>query len=100
MTKKEIKVRLVNILCYTEDILIIPIEENLNEICNRYLRINSHARSYVWKDIEDKVLDMTCNLYDNHLGEDLTEMEYLDIPDEDITIPTIFLHFNDDLTVM
>ncbi len=58
MTKKEVKVRLVNILSYSEDYLIVPEEETLNEICNRYLKMNSHARSYVWKDIEGRVLDM------------------------------------------
>ena len=100
ITKREIKVRIVNTLSYTEDILIVPIEENLNEICERYLKMNSHAKSYVWKDIEGRVLNMEFNLYHNNLGEDLELNEYINLPEEDIYIPTLFLHFNDDLTIM
>lgn len=36
----------------------------------------------------------------NELQEDLEEVEYLEIPEDDIYIPTIFLHFRDDLTFM
>ena len=87
-------------MSYTENILIVPIEENLNEICERYLKMNSHAKSYVWKDIEGRVLNMEFNLYDNNLGENLELNEYVNLPEEDVYIPTLFLHFNDDLTIM
>ena len=99
ITKREIKIKLINTLTYSEDILTVPIEETLNEICERYLIINNHAKSYVWKDIENRVLNMNLNLEENELAEDFEEIEYLEINEEDIYIPTIFLYFSDDLTV-
>lgn len=43
---------------------------------------------------------MEKNLAGNEMQEDLEEADYLDIPEEDIYVPTIFLHFKDDLTFM
>lgn len=67
ITKREIKLRIVNTLSYTEDVLVVPIEETLDQICERYLHYNSHARSYLWKDIEGRVLDMETTLEGNEL---------------------------------
>ncbi len=99
LTKREIKIKIVNTLSYTEDILIVPIEETLNEICDRYLKKNFHAKSYVWKDLDGRVLKMDLDLYENNLGENLEEIDYLDIPEKQIYIPSIFLYFKDDLTI-
>ncbi len=100
MSEKEVPVRIINTLTYEEDIFIVPIEENLNEICERYLKFNFHARSYTWKDIEERVLNMSLNLVKNGIAEDFELLDYLDIPEESRPVPTIFLHFNDDLTEM
>lgn len=43
---------------------------------------------------------MDKNLKDNEMNEDLEETDYLEIPEENVYIPTIFLHFKDDLTFM
>lgn len=100
MSEKEVSVRLINTLTYEEDILVVPIEETLNEICERYLKYNLHARSYTWKDIEERVLNMSFNLIKNKIAEDYELLDYLDITADNWPIPTIFLHFNDDLTEM
>lgn len=42
---------------------------------------------------------MKKNLDDNGLGDDLDTLEHLSIPEDDRYITTIFLIYNDDLTV-
>ena len=100
MARRDIKLRLVNTLSYTEDVLTIPIEESLEKICIRYLKHNLHARSYLWKDIDGRVLNMDLNLEGNEMQADLEEIDYLEITEDEMYIPTIFLHFKDDLTFM
>ena len=100
MAQKEVPVRLINTLTYEADTLQVPIEETLNEICERYLKFNVHARSYTWKDIEERVLNMSLNLVNNKISEDYDVLDYLEVPDGQRPISTIFLHFNDDLTEM
>ena len=77
---------------------MVPVEETLDEICNRYLDCNFHARSYTWKDINENVLNMNLTLIENNLISDLEALEYMEIPDEFKPVPAIYLFFNDDLT--
>ena len=58
LTKRSVPVKFINTLCHSEEIIEVPIEETLNEICVRYLELNFHARSYTWKDIDGRPLDM------------------------------------------
>ena len=39
-------------------------------------------------------------LKENEIGLDHEEIDYLEITENEIYIPTVFLHFNDDLTEM
>lgn len=98
LSENEVTVRIVNMLTYDENLLVVPAEETLNEICERYLKFNYHARSYTWKDIEHRKLDMEKTLEGNGIQEDIQLMNYLNIPEAQRPVSTIFLHFNDDLT--
>ena len=100
MTGREVKVRFVNTLNYIEHTLVVPVEETLNEICYRYLAMNKHAKSYTWKDINGCVLNMELTLKENGICEKYDELEYINVPDEEIYVPTIYLYFNDDLTIL
>lgn len=71
-------------------------EETLEEILQRYLRYNSHARSYTWKH-DGEVLDMSRTLSDNHVPDHDQDLEQLGL-DPDLYTPAILLYFNDDLT--
>lgn len=71
-------------------------EETLAEILQRYLRYNSHARSYTWKH-GGASLDMSRTLSENHVPDDDHQLEQLRL-DRDLFTPAILLHFNDDLT--
>lgn len=71
-------------------------EENLNEILQRYLRYNCHARSYTWKH-NGAVLDMNKTLSENNVPDDDLQLERLRL-DRDAFTPAILLHYNDDLT--
>ena len=71
-------------------------EETLAEILQRYLRYNSHARSYTWK-YDGAILDMNATLGENNVPDDDHQLEQLRL-DRDLFIPAILLHFNDDLT--
>ena len=79
-------------LTYDEDLLLVPKEETLLQIVDRYLLINSHALSYTWKDVDGRLLDMDKTLDENDL------LDEVDLEDENGYIPTLMLYFNDDLT--
>ena len=100
MTKREVPIKIINAFTFEETKLVVPIEETLNEICERYLIYNGHARSYTWKNIEGRMLDMCDTLELNGLIEDLPKAIALQLPEDQQILPTIFLHFNDDLTEM
>uniref|UniRef100_A0A3Q0RPW0 Cytochrome b5 domain containing 1 n=1 Tax=Amphilophus citrinellus TaxID=61819 RepID=A0A3Q0RPW0_AMPCI len=89
-------IRVVNTLTSQEQRLEVCSEENLNEILQRYLCYNSHARSYTWK-YNGAVLDMNKTLSENNVPDDDLELEQLRL-DRDAFTPAILLHYNDDLT--
>ena len=100
LSSNEVLVRIVNMLTFDEDLLVVPVEETLTQICQRYLAHNYHAASYTWKDIEHRKLTMAYTLQQNGILEDNLLMDYLHIPDKQRPITSIFIHFNDDLTDM
>uniref|UniRef100_A0A3Q2TN78 Cytochrome b5 domain-containing protein 1 n=1 Tax=Fundulus heteroclitus TaxID=8078 RepID=A0A3Q2TN78_FUNHE len=89
-------IRIINTLTSQEQLLEVCSEETLEEILRRYLRYNSHARSYTWK-FNGEALDMGKTLRDNGVVDDDQELEHLRL-DPDVFIPAVLLHFNDDLT--
>ncbi|XP_020512884.2 cytochrome b5 domain-containing protein 1 [Labrus bergylta] len=89
-------IRVVNTLTSQEQRLQVCSEETLDEILRRYLRYNSHARSYTCKH-NGGVLDMSLTLGENNVLDEDRELEQLRL-DRDLFTPAILLHFNDDLT--
>ncbi|MEQ2264600.1 Cytochrome b5 domain-containing protein 1 [Xenotaenia resolanae] len=89
-------IRILNTLTSQEQLLEVCSEETLEEILQRFLRFNSHARSYTWKH-QGQILDMKKTLAENGIMDDDLELDQLRL-DRDIFIPTILLNFNDDLT--
>lgn len=65
-------------------------------ILQRYLRYNSHARSYTWKH-GSVILDMSQTLGENNVPDDDHELQHLRL-DPDLFPPALLLYFNDDLT--
>ena len=91
------KIRLLNMLSKTDDIIEVACEETLEEILDRYLPFNDHAASYTWK-MSGRPLDMDLTLEENGIDDDTDDFKKLEI-DDFIYIPTIHLYYNDDLTV-
>lgn len=98
VTGKSRWIRVINTLTHQEETMKVPSEETINEILERYMDINKHAKSYTWKDINGKILDMEKNLEENGIVDEDGEYDYLDVPDADRHIPAILIYFDDDLT--
>ncbi|KAG7496849.1 hypothetical protein JOB18_026303 [Solea senegalensis] len=96
LTAKARWIRVVNTLTSQEQRLQVCSEETLAEILQRYLRYNSHARSYTWK-YNGSSLSMSRTLDENDVPDDDQRLEQLRL-DRDLFIPALLLHFNDDLT--
>ena len=92
VSRREINVRVVNMLTYDEDVLQVPSEEHFCEIIERYQKLNSHALSFTWKDVDGNILDLQKTLAENRLdsGETIEE------PGEEHAV--LLIYFNDDLT--
>ena len=69
----------------------------MEEILERYLEFNSHAGSYTWKRLGNK-LDMGSTLEENNILDEGDDFNHLGLP-EDYYVPAVHLYFNDDLTV-
>ncbi|XP_047444259.1 cytochrome b5 domain-containing protein 1 [Mugil cephalus] len=89
-------IRVLNTLTSQETRLQVCSEETLEEILQRYLRYNSHARSYTWKH-NGQILDMSQTLSQNQVPDEDHQLEEL-LLDPDLFTPALLLHFNDDLT--
>uniref|UniRef100_A0A8D3CYR4 Cytochrome b5 domain-containing protein 1 n=1 Tax=Scophthalmus maximus TaxID=52904 RepID=A0A8D3CYR4_SCOMX len=96
LTAKARWIRVVNTLTSQEQQLEVCSEETLAEILQRYLRYNGHAHSYTWKH-NGAILDMSRTLVQNNVPDNDRELEQLRL-DRDLYVPSILLHFNDDLT--
>jgi hypothetical protein len=92
---------LFNVLTKQEDILNVCDEDNIERIRSRYLEYNQHASSYTWKALKGDTyvnLDMKLTLEENDIIDESIRLEQVELPD-DLYIPTLFLYYNDDLTV-
>lgn len=98
VSKAPMKLRVVNTLTGGEHLLEVPGEETVEEIQNRYLEYNNHAKSYTWKRLGSP-LDMSVTLADNGIEDDSEAFLACDLP-EDSYVPAVHLYYNDDLTVM
>jgi len=95
-TARTRKVTIQNLLTKQKHVLEIPVEETVEEIQERYLICNAHAKSYTWKRL-GQPLNMQKTLEENGVKDETDEFLKLGI-DPDDHIPVIHLYFNDDLT--
>jgi len=94
-SEKSRNVRMVNTLTSQENVLQVASEEPLSEIQEfRYAPINKHSGSYTWK-YQSFTLDMSKTLSENGIAD---EEELFDELQEEY-IPSIYIYFDDDLTV-
>ncbi|RDD39416.1 Cytochrome b5 domain-containing protein 1 [Trichoplax sp. H2] len=96
LSQKTRFIRVINTLTSQEQTIEVCSEEILDEIQDRYMKYNSHARSYTWKYI-GKNLDMTKTLEENEVADDSEEFFKLGMNDDSF-LPAIHIYFNDDLT--
>ncbi|CAM9179847.1 unnamed protein product [Ascophyllum nodosum] len=101
LTRKARPLRVLNVLTQQEGHLLVACEDTMDDILERYLEQNAHARSYTWKVLQDgafvpAVMDKT--LEENGIVDDDMELERLGL-DEDGFTPVIHIYFNDDLTI-
>jgi hypothetical protein len=100
LTTKKRLVRVVNMLTHSEDVIQTCREETVNDILDRYLEYNKHAKSYTWKAmIGDNLvaMDMTKTLEKNGVPDE-TEVFYDLGMNDDYYIPSLHIYYNDDLT--
>jgi hypothetical protein len=97
LSRRPRKIRLLNMLSKTDDVITVAAEESLEQILERYLVFNDHAASYTWK-MSGRPLDMELTLEENGIDDDSDEFKRLEI-DDGLYVPTIHLYYNDDLTV-
>eukprot|EP00899_Mesostigma_viride_P013111 jgi/Mesvir1/21800/Mv04191-RA.1 len=107
LSKKTRRIRIKNVMTGQEDMMEVPTEETVEELRERYLDRNWHARSYTWKamikrhegdEYEFEPLDMSLTLDQNGIKDEGDAFSDLSIPD-DYFIPVIHLYYNDDLSV-
>mmetsp|Transcript_3223 Transcript_3223/g.4958 ORF Transcript_3223/g.4958 Transcript_3223/m.4958 type:complete len:226 (+) Transcript_3223:53-730(+) len=96
LTSKVRRIDVMNLLTRQVQALSVPAEETIDEVQQRYLAYNFHAKSYTWKRL-GKPLDMTKTLAENGVPDEDTELDRLGI-DPDDHVPVLHLYFNDDLT--
>lgn len=95
-TRRTRKITIVNLLTKQKTTMEVPVEETIDEIRERYLMHNAHAKSYAWKRLREP-LDMAKTLEENGMKDETEEFQRLGIDPDDHT-PVIHLYFNDDLT--
>jgi hypothetical protein len=96
LSARKRKLRIVNQLTSTEHLLEVCTEETINEIQERYLRYNQHAKSYTWKRL-GRPLNMRKTLDENGILDESEEFALMGM--EDAYIPAVHVCFNDDLSV-
>jgi hypothetical protein len=100
LTSRTRRIRLVNTLTGDETMLEVCAEETLEQLMQeRYLPLNSHARSYTWMrlDPDPRELDMSLTLEQNGVVDEADAFESLGL-NADYYVPAIHLYYNDDLT--
>lgn len=104
MCQLSVKTRLIkilNMLTRKEDVINVCQEETINDIQDRYMEFNRHAKSYTWKGLlnnEFVILDMGKTLDENGVGDEAETFDTLGM-DEEYYVPTLHIYFNDDLSV-
>ncbi len=87
----------------------VPQEETLREIQDRYLELNAHSESYIWKVLrtdpqrDDLRLDfleleMDCTLAENGVPDESADFEDVGLQG-DSYVPVLHVYWTDDLTV-
>lgn len=87
-------------LTKAEDVINTCSEEKIDEMQDRYMEYNKHAKSYTWKAIvNDNLieLDMDKTLEENGVPDEAEKFRGLGL-DDDFYVPTLHIYFNDDLT--
>ncbi len=87
-------------LTKAEDVINTCSEEKIDEMQDRYMEYNKHAKSYTWKAvINDNLieLDMDKTLEENGVPDEAEKFRALGL-DDDFYVPTLHIYFNDDLT--
>jgi len=87
-------------LTKSEDVINTCTEEKIDEMKDRYMEYNKHARSYTWKAIVNDALiylDMNKTLEENGIPDESEKFRSLGL-DDDFYVPTIHIYFDDDLT--
>lgn len=100
LSKKTRLIRILNMLTRREDVINVCQEETVNDIQDRYLEFNGHAKSYTWKAVqkgEFLTLNMDLTLEENDVKDESEEFARLGM-DEEFYVPTLHIYFNDDLT--
>jgi hypothetical protein len=93
-------VKIVNTLTQSVDIIKVCTEETVDNIAERYLEYNKHARSYTWKHLQGDSfvpLRIDWTLTQNGIDDNSDTFDSLGM-DESFDLPTLHLYFNDDLT--
>ncbi|KFM78415.1 Cytochrome b5 domain-containing protein 1, partial [Stegodyphus mimosarum] len=96
LTRKSRIIRIRNTLIMKTVDLEVCSEETIEDILQRYLKFNSHAKSYAWK-YHGQELDMGQNLEMNGIPDKDFQLNRLRQKEEDF-IPTLNLYYKDDLT--
>jgi hypothetical protein len=87
-------------LTHKEDVINVCQEETINDIQDRYLEFNKHAKSYTWKGLlnnEFFILNMDKTLEENGISDESETFTQLGMDDE-YYVPTLHIYFNDDLS--
>jgi hypothetical protein len=101
LTKKARWIEIVNVLTQQHHALQVCCEETIDDIQTRYLSFNTHAKSYTWKFLDDGdfvPLQMDLTLDANGIVDETPLLEKLDM-DEHTYKPSLYIYFNDDLSV-
>lgn len=91
----------MNVLTQQRHALQVCCEESIEDIQTRYLAFNAHAKSYTWKYLDDDEfvpLQMNLTLEANGIVDETPLFERLDM-DEHVYKPSLYIYFNDDLSV-
>ncbi|XP_014675429.1 PREDICTED: cytochrome b5 domain-containing protein 1-like [Priapulus caudatus] len=96
LSEKTRWIHIINTLTLQEEKVEVCAEETLDEILNRYMKYNSHAKSYTWK-YDGQILNMTETLAGNGISDEDEQFYNLRMRDDEFLV-AIHLYFNDDLT--
>ncbi|XP_051163979.1 cytochrome b5 domain-containing protein 1 [Leptopilina boulardi] len=97
LTKNPRPCRIINVLTGCEAIISVCEEDTIRRIQERFSNFNSNNASYIWK-YEEKPVDLNKTLTENGILDERDRFINCGLP-EDIYIPTLLCHYNNDLTM-